>query len=248
MKKILFLIFSIIFLIFIFVDPISQPQNYYNFSDKNKYFSINNFWNVISNIPFIIIGFIGVYENKKEKLIHDNYKITPLYGIFFLGVFLTGFGSSWFHLNPNNATLVWDRLPMTIGFMALTTALLSEYLYKDIQKKIFYPLLFVGFISVLYWYYTEQQGKGDLRLYALVQFLPLLLIPLIAFIHQSRFTHNYLLIGVVLFYLLAKLAEHYDQAIHQWLGFISGHSIKHLLAAIATYLVLIMLRNRKQLH
>ena len=214
------------------------------FQIKN-YFSVNNFWKLISNIPFIIIGLIGIYENKNKKLIHDNFKTAPIYSVFFLGVFLTGFGSSWFHLNPNDSTLVWDRLPMTIGFMALTTGLLSEYLYRDLQKKIFYPLLFVGFISVLYWYYTEQQGRGDLRLYVLVQFLPLLLIPLIALTHQSRFTHNNILIGVILFYLLAKLTEHYDQAIHQALGFISGHSIKHLLAAAATYLVLIMLKNRK---
>ena len=245
MKKILFLVIAIIFLVFIFIDPIEQPQNYYNFSDKKNYFSVNNFWNVISNIPFIIIGLIGIYENKNKKLIHDNFKTAPIYSVFFLGVFLTGFGSSWFHLNPNDSTLVWDRLPMTIGFMALTTGLLSEYLYRDLQKKIFYPLLFVGFISVLYWYYTEQQGRGDLRLYVLVQFLPLLLIPLIALTHQSRFTHNNILIGVILFYLLAKLTEHYDQAIHQPLGFISGHSIKHLLAAAVTYLVLIMLKNRK---
>ena len=190
MKKILFLVIFIIFLVFIFIDPIEQPKNYYNFSDKNNYFSVNNFWNVISNIPFIIIGLIGIYENKNKKLVHDNFKTTPIYSVFFLGVFLTGFGSSWFHLNPNNATLVWDRLPMTIGFMALTTGLLSEYLYRGLQKKIFYPLLFVGFISVLYWYYSEQQGRGDLRLYVLVQFLPLLLIPLIALTHQSRFTHN----------------------------------------------------------
>lgn len=247
MKKILFITVVFIFLIFLFVDPISQPQNYYNFSDKNNYFSISNFWNVISNIPFIIIGFIGLYENKKKKLIHDNFKNTPVYSVFFFGVFLTGFGSSWFHLNPNDATLVWDRLPMTIGFMALTTGLLSEYLHRDIQNKLFYPLLCIGFISVLYWYYSEQQGRGDLRLYGLVQFLPLLLIPVIALTHQSRFTHNNLLVGVVLFYLLAKLAEHYDQAIHQLFGFISGHSMKHLLAATATYLVLVMLKRRKQI-
>ncbi len=136
---------------------------------------------------------------------------------------------------------------MTIGFMALTTGLISEYLYRELQKKIFYPLLFVGFISVLYWYYTEQQGRGDLRLYVLVQFLPMLLIPLVALTHQSRFAQNNLLIGVILFYLLAKLTEHYDHTIHQALGFISGHSIKHLLAAAATYLVLIMLKNRKHI-
>ena len=248
MKKILFLIFLISFSIFFFIDPISQPQNYYNFSDENNYLYINNFWNVVSNIPFIIIGFIGLYENKKKKLIHDNFNSTPIYNIFFAGVLLTGFGSSWFHLNPNNATLVWDRLPMTIGFMALTVGILSEYLNRELQKQILYPLLLVGFFSVFYWYFTEQQGRGDLRLYGLVQFLPLIIIPLIALTHESRFSHNNGLIGVILFYLLAKFAEHYDHTIHQVLGFMSGHSIKHLLAAIATYLVLRMLKKRKRLE
>ena len=234
--------------VFVFINPVSQPQNYYNFSDKNNYYGISNFWNVISNIPFLIVGIYGLVLNKQKKLIHDNYPGIPIYGIFFLGVFLTGFGSSWFHLNPNNETLVWDRLPMTIGFMALTTALLSEYSYREFQKQFIYPLLLIGFISVVYWHMTEQAGRGDLRLYALVQFLPMLVIPVVAFTNKSRFTNNVKLVGVIVFYLLAKVAEHYDQAIHQLLGDISGHSIKHLLAAIATYLVLRMLMLRKPLN
>jgi len=248
-NKLIILFFILLILsVFIFINPISQPQNYYNFSDKNNYFGINNFWNVVSNIPFLIVGFLGLTLNTKKKLTHDNYPAIPIYSIFFLGIFLTGFGSSWFHLSPNNETLVWDRLPMTIGFMALTTALLSEYLYREFQKKFFYPLLLIGFISVVYWHITEQAGRGDLRLYVLVQFLPMLVIPMVAFTNKSRFTHNINLVGVIIFYLLAKLAEHYDHAIHQVLGHISGHSIKHLLAAAATFLVLRMLMLRKSVN
>jgi len=137
---------------------------------------------------------------------------------------------------------------MTIGFMALTTALLSEYSYRELQKQFIYPLLLIGLVSVVYWHITEQAGRGDLRLYALVQFLPMLVIPVVAFTNKSRFTNNVKLVGVIVFYLLAKLAEHYGQAIHQLLGDISGHSIKHLLAAIAAYLVLRMLMLRKPLN
>ena len=87
MKKILFLVIAIIFLVFIFIDTIEQPQNYYNFSEKKKYFSVNNFWNVISNIPFIIIGVIEIYDNKNKKFVHSNFKTTPIYSLFFLSIF-----------------------------------------------------------------------------------------------------------------------------------------------------------------
>ncbi len=247
MKIIIILSSILIAALFIIVEPIPQPQIYYNFSDKNNYFGINNFWNVISNIPFLVVGLMGLVLDRNKKLIHENYLITPVYSIFFLGVFLTSFGSSWFHLNPNNETLVWDRLPMTIGFMALTIGLLSEYLNRELQKQLLYPLLFVGLVSVVYWHITEQAGHGDLRLYVLVQFLPIIIIPVIALTHKARFSHSRELIGVVTFYVLAKLAEQYDQAIHEMLGVISGHTIKHLLAAIATYLVLRMLMLRKPL-
>ncbi|MEH6468866.1 MAG: ceramidase domain-containing protein [Porticoccus sp.] len=247
MKIKLIIIFSIILIgvVFVFIEPIPQPQSYYKFSDNNNYFGINNFWNVISNTPFLLVGLFGLILDKNKKLTHDNYLITPVYSIFFLGIFLTSFGSSWFHLNPSNETLVWDRLPMTIGFMALTTGLLSEYLKRELQQYLLYPLLLIGFTSVIYWHFTEQAGRGDLRLYALVQFLPLLVIPAVVVTHKPRYTCSWDLIWVFIFYILAKVTEHFDHAIHQLLGGVSGHSIKHLLAAAAAYMVLRMLQRRK---
>lgn len=247
MKIKLIIVFSISLIasIFIFIGPIEQPQNYYNFSDKNNYFGVNNFFNVISNIPFLLVGLFGLILDKNKKLTHDNYSITPVYSVFFLGIFLTSFGSSWFHLNPSSETLVWDRLPMTIGFMALTTGLLSEYLKRELQQYLLYPLLLIGFTSVIYWHFTEQAGRGDLRPYALVQFLPLLIIPAVVVTHKPRYTRSWDLIWVFIFYVLAKVMEHFDHAIHQLLGSISGHSIKHLLAAAATYMALRMLQRRK---
>ena len=190
MKLIVVLIILITVTLFFVIDPISQPQNYYDFSDYINYYGINNFCNVISNIPFIIVGLVGLFLNKKQKLNHDNYSTTPVYSLFFLGVFLTGFGSFWFHLNPNNETLVWDRLPMTMGFMALTVGLLSEYFKRELQKQLLYPFIFIGFFSVMYWYFTEKAGRGDLRLYALVQFVPLIIIPAVALTHKSRYTRS----------------------------------------------------------
>lgn len=242
-----FVCFFIIF-IFIFVDPIPQPEKFNLFADTRKYLGIRNFFDVTSNMLFLLIGAFGIILEINKKLSQDNFSEMPIYRILFVGVFLTGIGSIYYHLNPNNDTLVWDRLPMTIVFVALFVGLLSEHLGKIWQRWLFYPLLLVGFASVFYWHFTEQMGRGDLRPYLLVQFLPLVLLPLVMLSHRSRFngrTNIWLMLGC---YLLAKLSELYDLEIYQWSGVISGHTLKHLLAAGALLILLQMLYCRRQLY
>lgn len=228
--------------------PIAQPHAYHDFADSRVILGVTNFWNVISNIGFLVIGAWGLLADWRNRLVHDNDSDYPVYSIFFAGVLLTCFGSSWYHLNPGNTSLVWDRLPMTIGFMALTVGLLSEFLGRALQKRLLYPLLLAGFASVIYWHFSEQAGQGDLRPYLLVQFLPLLIIPLVALTGSSRYTCTIDLIAVIGFYALAKLAELLDMQIYQALGVISGHSLKHLLAALAAGMVLRMLWRRRALN
>lgn len=38
---------------------------------------------------------------------------------FFIGVAAVGIGSSYYHLKPNDARLVWDRLPVSFVVRAL---------------------------------------------------------------------------------------------------------------------------------
>jgi len=44
------------------LDPIAQDIKYHNFSDKREIFGILNFWNVISNVPFLIVGIYGLVK------------------------------------------------------------------------------------------------------------------------------------------------------------------------------------------
>ncbi|MFA5496085.1 MAG: hypothetical protein WC247_15040, partial [Porticoccaceae bacterium] len=113
--------------LFLLSGPIAQPLSYHGFADSRALLGIDNFSDVISNLFFVAVGAWGLVADRADRLVHDNYPGYPVYRIFFAGVLLTGFGSAWYHLDPNNVTLVWDRLPMTIGFMALTTGLLSEF-------------------------------------------------------------------------------------------------------------------------
>lgn len=236
----------IVFFVFTFINPIPQPEKYNIFADTRVFFGIKNFFDMISNSVFLIIGLMGIVLEMQKKLVQDRLPEIPLYRILFIGVFLTGVGSIYFHLSPNNDRLVWDRLPMTIVFMSLTAGLLSEHLGLDWQRRLFYPLLLLGMASVWYWHVTEQMGRGDLRPYLLVQFLPLLLLPLVMLSETSGFDRRGMIWWMLVCYLLAKLCELYDGEIWQWSGWISGHTLKHLLAAAALLLLLHMLYRRQR--
>ena len=86
-------------------------------------------------------------------------------------------------------------------------------------------------------------GAGDLRIYALVQFAPMLLLPLALVLFRSPFRSNKWIWITMLAYGAAKIAELYDQALFELLGF-SGHSLKHLLAALGAFALLLALIKR----
>jgi len=226
-----------------FLPPIPQDPDYHLFADTGKYLGIPNFWNVVSNAPFLLVGALGLLHVGHSQGTLPELKTH--YQVFFIGVFLTGLGSAYYHWSPNNLTLVWDRLPMTIAFMALFAMIIGEHIDVDLSRKLLWPFLFVGIASVWYWHWTETQGRGDLRLYALVQFLPMLIIPLTLILLPSRFdTVRHIWWGLAA-YGVSKLLEHFDHEIQGLLIVIGGHPLKHLAAALGTYAFYVALRVRR---
>lgn len=232
-------------LFYLVVPPFGQDPSYHAFADTKTMLNIPNFMNVVSNLAFVAVGINGLVLLAHQRLLHDNTAVFPSYALFCIGILLTGFGSGYYHLAPQNTTLVWDRLPMTIVFTTLTVTVLSEHVRQGMERWLLYPLLSLGLFSVWYWQYTEQLGRGDLRLYVLFQFLPMLLIPAVCTLFRSRYTRHNDLYAVLGFYGLAKLAEHFDAAILSATGVVSGHSLKHFFAAMGAYWVLRMLINRQ---
>lgn len=226
-------------------EPVSQNQIYHSLADTRTLFSIPNFWNVISNLPFLVVGLWGMSSFFRSNPEGAFLKLKPAYLVFYLGIFLTGFGSAYYHLEPNNATLLWDRLPMTIAFMTFFAIIIGEFISLKTAQKLVLPLLFIGAASVLYWYLTESAGRGDLRFYALVQFLPILLIPLIMLLFNAKTNTNLYTWLVIAAYLIAKIFETYDDQIFEFTNQISGHTLKHLAAALAPLLFLNGLFKRK---
>jgi len=213
--------------------PIPQDPAYHGFADQRTLFGIPNFWNVATNLPFLAVAAVGGI--RLPRFAHP----VPghAYALLCAGVLLVTFGSSYYHWAPHNATLAWDRLPMTLAFMSLMSLLISERISPRTGQLLLWPLLVAGAGSVAWWRWTETMGAGDLRPYALVQFLPLLLIPLMLWLFPQRFICAHRLWVALGLYALAKLAEHFDRAVFDATGWMGGHGIKHLLAALAIWFV-----------
>ena len=103
--------------------PIPQDPGYHVFADTRSVAGIPNFLDVVSNAAFLCVGVFGFLF----CLRNEPGAARPAWLVFFAGVALVSVGSAWYHWDPANATLVWDRLPMTVGFMGLFVALLAEY-------------------------------------------------------------------------------------------------------------------------
>jgi hypothetical protein len=235
---VLLIVAPLLYLLFVFGAPIPQDPAYHLFADVRTFLGIQNFGNVASNIAFLLVGAVGTlwcYRNPGTEAVRS-------WTVFFIGVALIFFGSGYYHYTPGDESLVWDRLPMTMAFMGLFAALLSEHLGKDFEYRLLIPAVVVGIASVVWWKVTD-----DLRVYIWVQLTPMLAIPYVIAVFPGRYTHrHYLLYGVGL-YALAKVAEYNDREFYVLVsGAMSGHSLKHLVAAAATYCVYLMLRWRGQ--
>jgi hypothetical protein len=205
------------------VAPIPQDQTYHQFADRRTLFGIPNFWNVVSNIPFIVVGAAGLWKLRRD----------PATVVLFTGIFLTGFGSAYYHWNPSDRSLFWDRLPMTLSFMAILSVVVQERVNARVGAVLLWPLLAVALFSLLLWRWTD-----DLRLYAWVQFFPYFALLFLILVFPPKYSGtSYWIIAAVL-YALAKLLEFYDEEVYSAGSILSGHTVKHFAAAAACFAIL----------
>jgi hypothetical protein len=230
--------------------PIPQDPGYHAFADRRACLGVPNCLDVLSNLPFLVVGALGLRFLARDRAESAGAFLTPAerrpYWALFGGIALTGIGSAYYHWAPDNATLFWDRLPMTIAFMALLSSVIAERVDLTAGLRLLGPLLAAGVLSTLYWHVGEQRGAGDLRPYALVQFGALVAIPLIVALFPPRYTGTADLVRVIGWYGLAKVFESFDLGIFQVLG-ISGHTLKHVASAVGAWWILRMLRRRRPL-
>lgn len=213
--------------VMVFVRPIPQWQSYHDFADRRQLIpGIANTMDVLSNLPFLLVGLVGLSVMGRNPTFASRVEAVDAV-VFFVGTILTSFGSAFYHLNPNDNTLVFDRLPMTVAFMSFVTLFVQE---REPGLRWLLPIMLgIGIASIAWWVYRD-----DLRPYGWVQFFPVVAI-LFLIPAGRRYTGELsaiLFIGLA--YLVAKICEAYDKQIFDVLrGTISGHTLKHLAAAFA---------------
>ena len=230
------------------MDPVPQPIDYHHFTDQRTLVGIPHFWNVVSNLPFAVVGLLGcwwILRGRGASAAFADPRERTAYLVFFAGDFLTCFGSAWYHAAPNNDTLVWDRLFMSLMLGSIFAIVVTEFINARFGRRMLAPMVLLGVGSVIYWAYTESIGRGDLRLYLLVQFYPMLAIPVTLMLFDSRYTHGWTFWVLWALYGAAKVAEIGDARILEWTGVWSGHTVKHLIAAVASGVPLYSLLQRR---
>ena len=248
--KLLLLITVVCVIAAVLLPAMPQPLSYHEFADCRTLFGVPNFFNVVSNLPFLLFGGWGlvlIWRGGGSFL--DGREQLP-YLVFFLGAALTSAGSAYYHLAPDNPRLVWDRLPMTLGFAGLVAAAIAERLDLRLGLRSLWPLLVLGVFTVLYWYGTERAGAGNVMPYGVYQGWSILIIVLVlACYPATRYSHGSLLGWAAIWYGLAKVFETFDLGVYRLTqGLMSGHAIKHVVAAIAVLAIVRQLRLRQPLR
>ena len=227
----------------LFHGPIHQPDGYHNFADQSHRFGVPHFCDVTSNLGFALAAFWGwaiLAPARGHPALRCGW---TGYRLFLAGLFLTAIGSSWYHLAPDNARLVWDRLPIALACGGLMAGVLGDTLRRECGGITAW-LALSAVASVAWWYFTDLAGNGDLRPYLLLQGLPILLIPLWQWIYKAADADRLAFGGALALYVVAKFAEINDHEIAAALGTATGHTLKHLLASAAAALIVWRLARR----
>ncbi len=228
--------------------PIPQDPGYHRFADGRTLLGIPHALNVVSNGGFVLVGAAGAWALRPGgdgSVRFRDSRERWAWGVFFVGLLLTGVGSAYYHLSPGNDRLVWDRLPLAAALMGLLAATVMERIGVQAGLVLLGPLVALGLWSVLSWHAGELRGQGDLRLYALVQFYPLVAVPLMLWLFAPRYTLGGAVMATVAIYGIAKLFEVLDAPILGLGEILSGHTLKHLTAAAAGAVIVWMLRARR---
>lgn len=196
------------------LSTIHQDPSYHLFADPGG--------SLLSNLAFALVGALGLRQWRA---------LNPRRRLAFAGCLLVALGSAWYHANPSDASLLWDRLPMTLVFAAVFAEAVASFRSERLGQRLLLPLIAMGLASVCWWHVT-----GDLRPYAIVQFGPMLAIPILIDFRRPRSASPSPWWHMLALYTLAKLLEASDVSVFGLTGgLLGGHTLKHLAAAAALW-------------
>ncbi|MCK6453060.1 MAG: hypothetical protein L6R19_19765, partial [Alphaproteobacteria bacterium] len=224
--------------------PIAQPPEYHAFADGRALLGLPNAADVLSNLGFALVGLWGLASllpARRHPAIAAGW---PGYCLFLAALMLTALGSGYYHLAPDNGRLVWDRLPIALACAGILAAVRVETRPGLGMHRWLSLLALAALLGVFWWWWTDRRGEGDLRPYLLLQAAPLVLVPLWQWIENAPRADRRAFACAIALYVAARLAELGDRAVMEALSAVSGHTLKHLLATAAAWVVTLRLVRR----
>ncbi|HEX8986618.1 MAG TPA: hypothetical protein VF816_01555 [Rhodocyclaceae bacterium] len=222
--------------------PIHQLSHYHEFADQTGRFGVDHFADVASNLGFLLVALWGFVRLAPQQTHPAMAGAWAGYRLFLIGLLLTAFGSAYYHLAPDDARLVWDRLPIALACAGLLAGAWSDTHDRPSANPAALLALF-AVASVAWWYFGALAGNDDLRPYLMLQVLPFVLIPLWQSSYDVRPYDRWYFGAALLLYAAAKGAEVGDHQIAALLG-VTGHTLKHLLATLSSALIVAALDRR----
>ncbi|TXT35586.1 MAG: hypothetical protein FD135_4821 [Comamonadaceae bacterium] len=225
-----------------FGPSVAQHAQYHAFADQRGWHGLPCAMDVLTNLPFAVAGLWGVVRVWQASLLRRLDAHWALAAVFFGGLLVTAAGSSYYHWQPDNYGLAWDRLGMVVAFAGLLGMAVADRISLRGGWVTAVFTLLAGPVAVLLWYQT-----GNLLPWVVVQGGGMLLMLALALRQPVTGSWGLPLVAVVLLYALAKLLELGDHAVFGWTGgLVSGHSLKHVVAALAAWPVMAVMHNHAQ--
>ncbi|QUJ70064.1 hypothetical protein KDD30_18100 (plasmid) [Photobacterium sp. GJ3] len=241
----------ILVLLILLQSPVILPPDVDTDTSSRQISDVHPLHVIVSSLPLAIVGFMGIRmlslipKKQADRVVEPE--IATAYFLFFQALLATSLGAVYYDLLPTPFGLMLDRIPGAIALVSLYCIVLSEYVRPALGTKLLFPLNIYAVFSVVYWYWmtTAASGTADLSAYMLVQLLPILHLPLILLLYQGRWPDRPYYLAAFMCYGVAIGAESLDAEVWGMTqGIISGHCVKHVLAACAGGWVYLMLRQR----
>lgn len=208
--------------------PLAQAASYHHFADQRALGFIPHAADVLSNVVILAAGLACLGWAKRNAYRHDPQPPKfPGMVVAGFGLVLTAIGSAYYHWAPSDATLVWDRLPMTIVFAGILAMLWTS---NTGQRVGWVPLLIMVAVSlgtIAYWL-----ALNSLWPYAILQFGGLMFIVGLTLTRKVDSVLGWTM--VIVFYGLAKIFESLDWQVWELTHHvIAGHALKHVSSGLA---------------
>jgi hypothetical protein len=218
--------------------PVIKGPGFHHYADARAVLGIPNAGDVLSNLPFVIVGVLGLLVARKVEGLPRG-----LVALFFAGVLAIGVGSGAYHAHPIDATLAFDWLPIVLALAWLTALVVADRVDRRLGTIAAYVLPLAAVGSVLFWWLGGGTvAGGDMRWYGFVQLLFVAMVPLIVLLYPQGALDRRLLLLAVASFVLARVVNKADHQILDAIG-VSGHSLKHLAAGMAAWFVLRAIRS-----